>query len=487
MGMFVGVHSLGKMLAILPLDGLVSFSTAHDVGGVARTLMSLLMDRILLLDSSESRIMPSMLLYSRRDTYAPISAMLLTCCTGIVVSFRFRGWRRSVVGCATCQPTRTHEYVHTRLAFDVRFVSIHGFQSNSIPSMDASTCGMAFGWDWLDPSFVSLFFSFLLSSIHPLVWSRFHRLASSAAVSPAPSRRRPLLETDSRTSDMASTWRRLGRRSTNKTQSHPSPSLILPLSVNLSFSRTPSPSPSLTLCPSPSHSHSPSVSPSPSVSFPLSLPLTPSHSQSVSITLTLSVTHSLSHSLTLCHPHSQSLTPTHCLNQSLTPILSVAILHPLSLNLTHILAHTHTQSHALAHTLFLCVSLPSARSLFVCPSITVDLSHSISLRRGFSLLREPGICPHLDRGFGPQSLPCLLPSLSLPLSLSAFRSSTRPLLRAIVSVVRSWRFSCMEEVGGLHGHGGEVDGRRTDIHPPCLSWMKTNPIDSSHAAHDAIG
>jgi hypothetical protein len=30
------------------------------------------------LESSESRIMPSMLLYSRRDTYAPISAMLFT-------------------------------------------------------------------------------------------------------------------------------------------------------------------------------------------------------------------------------------------------------------------------------------------------------------------------------------------------------------------------------------------------------------------------
>ena len=45
----------------------------------------------------------------------------------------------------------------------------------------------------------------------------------------------------------------------------------------------------------------------------------------------------------------------------------------------------------------------------------------------------------------------------------------------------------MEEVGGLDIHGGEMDGRRTDIHPPCLSWKETNPIDSSHAAHDAIG
>lgn len=37
------------------------------------------MERIRLRDSSDSRIMPSMPLYSSRDTYAPISAMDLTC------------------------------------------------------------------------------------------------------------------------------------------------------------------------------------------------------------------------------------------------------------------------------------------------------------------------------------------------------------------------------------------------------------------------
>ena len=43
------------------------------------TLMSLVMDLIRLRDSSESRIMPSIPLYSSRLTYAPISAMDLTC------------------------------------------------------------------------------------------------------------------------------------------------------------------------------------------------------------------------------------------------------------------------------------------------------------------------------------------------------------------------------------------------------------------------
>ena len=291
MGMFVGMHSLGRMLAILPLDGLVSFPTVHDVGGVARTLMSLLMDRILLLDSSESRIMPSMLLYSRRDTYAPISAMLLTCCTGIVVSFRFRGWRRSVVGCARCQPTRAHEYVHNRLAFDVRFVFVHGIQSNPIQSMDASTCGVAFGWCVCTPP-SSLFF-LLLSSIHPLVWSRFHRLASSAAVSPAPSRRRPLLETDSRTSDMASTWRRRGRRSTNKHNRIP-----LPLSFSLTLSQ------SLSLSLSPSHSVILSIS----LSLPFSLSQSYTRSLSPSPSLSISHTPSSTHTLFVCFSPIRSIT-----------------------------------------------------------------------------------------------------------------------------------------------------------------------------------
>ncbi len=42
------------------------------------TRMSLFMDLILLLDNSLSRIIPSILLYSRRTTYAPISATFLT-------------------------------------------------------------------------------------------------------------------------------------------------------------------------------------------------------------------------------------------------------------------------------------------------------------------------------------------------------------------------------------------------------------------------
>ena len=43
------------------------------------TFMSLVMDRIRRLDSSDSRIMPSIPLYSNRETYAPISAMDFTC------------------------------------------------------------------------------------------------------------------------------------------------------------------------------------------------------------------------------------------------------------------------------------------------------------------------------------------------------------------------------------------------------------------------
>jgi len=43
------------------------------------TRMSLLMERIRRRESSDSRIMPSMLLYSSRLTYAPMSAMLFTC------------------------------------------------------------------------------------------------------------------------------------------------------------------------------------------------------------------------------------------------------------------------------------------------------------------------------------------------------------------------------------------------------------------------
>ena len=45
------------------------------------TLISLVIDRIRLLESSDSKIMPSMLLYSRRWTYAPISAIDFTCNT----------------------------------------------------------------------------------------------------------------------------------------------------------------------------------------------------------------------------------------------------------------------------------------------------------------------------------------------------------------------------------------------------------------------
>jgi hypothetical protein len=44
-----------------------------------RTLMSFVMERIRLRDSSDSRIIPSMPLYSSSDTYAPISAIDLTC------------------------------------------------------------------------------------------------------------------------------------------------------------------------------------------------------------------------------------------------------------------------------------------------------------------------------------------------------------------------------------------------------------------------
>ena len=41
--------------------------------------MSFVMERIRLLDNSDKRIMPSMPLYSSKLTYAPISAMDLTC------------------------------------------------------------------------------------------------------------------------------------------------------------------------------------------------------------------------------------------------------------------------------------------------------------------------------------------------------------------------------------------------------------------------
>lgn len=44
--------------------------------------MSLVIERMRRRDSSDSRIMPSMPLYSSSDTYAPISAMDLTCFGG---------------------------------------------------------------------------------------------------------------------------------------------------------------------------------------------------------------------------------------------------------------------------------------------------------------------------------------------------------------------------------------------------------------------
>lgn len=47
--------------------------------GTGRTLISFVIDRIRLRESSDSKIIPSMLLYSRRWTYAPISAIDFTC------------------------------------------------------------------------------------------------------------------------------------------------------------------------------------------------------------------------------------------------------------------------------------------------------------------------------------------------------------------------------------------------------------------------
>ena len=46
--------------------------------GQGHTLMSFVMERMRRRESSESRIIPSMPLYSSRDTYAPISAMDFT-------------------------------------------------------------------------------------------------------------------------------------------------------------------------------------------------------------------------------------------------------------------------------------------------------------------------------------------------------------------------------------------------------------------------
>lgn len=60
--------------------------TAAHLGGTLRALMSLVTERMRRLESSDSKIMPSMLLYSSSDTYAPISAMLLTCATRVHAS-----------------------------------------------------------------------------------------------------------------------------------------------------------------------------------------------------------------------------------------------------------------------------------------------------------------------------------------------------------------------------------------------------------------
>lgn len=148
------------------MDSLASTSSVNDVGGIAHTLMSLLMDRILLLDSSESRIMPSMLLYSRRDTYAPISAMLLTCCTGIVLSFRFRSWRRSVVGCEKSQRMGTHGFVFPVLVFGDRLVFAHGFKST--PSMHSSMNASRCSWCLVSTgSCGRVSFSFSFSIVFP--------------------------------------------------------------------------------------------------------------------------------------------------------------------------------------------------------------------------------------------------------------------------------------------------------------------------------
>lgn len=51
----------------------------QQADGKPDTLMSFVMERMRRRDSSESRIMPSILLYSSSETYAPISAIDLTC------------------------------------------------------------------------------------------------------------------------------------------------------------------------------------------------------------------------------------------------------------------------------------------------------------------------------------------------------------------------------------------------------------------------
>ena len=58
-----------------PLSLSTRITTTHSF---LPTLISLLIERIRLLDNSLRRIIPSMLLYSNKFTYAPISAMLRT-------------------------------------------------------------------------------------------------------------------------------------------------------------------------------------------------------------------------------------------------------------------------------------------------------------------------------------------------------------------------------------------------------------------------
>lgn len=58
-----------------PLSLSTRITTTHSC---LPTLISLLMERIRLLDNSLRRIIPSMLLYSNKFTYAPISAILRT-------------------------------------------------------------------------------------------------------------------------------------------------------------------------------------------------------------------------------------------------------------------------------------------------------------------------------------------------------------------------------------------------------------------------